>query len=109
MIPVKFFCPFTGKRRDRKSTRLNSSHVRISYAVFCLKKVKGAGGGSAMRRGAGGSMPAGTPAAVRCWANAAVQSNDAKVMAVRVLRFFFRKTGAPPKSTPFPYRKLLPL
>src|SRR5260221_9719286 len=27
-----------GDRRDRKSTRLNSSHVRISYAVFCLKK-----------------------------------------------------------------------
>src|SRR3989442_6338475 len=28
------------KRKDRKSTRLNSSHVRISYAVFCLKKKK---------------------------------------------------------------------
>src|SRR5690554_7134336 len=27
-------------RVDRKSTRLNSSHVRISYAVFCLKKKK---------------------------------------------------------------------
>src|SRR5690554_7592555 len=27
-------------RSDRKSTRLNSSHVRISYAVFCLKKKK---------------------------------------------------------------------
>src|SRR5690349_21945727 len=26
------------RRRDRKSTRLNSSHVEISYAVFCLKK-----------------------------------------------------------------------
>src|SRR5690554_7210315 len=26
------------KIEDRKSTRLNSSHVRISYAVFCLKK-----------------------------------------------------------------------
>src|SRR3989442_10793288 len=26
-----------GLQRDRKSTRLNSSHVRISYAVFCLK------------------------------------------------------------------------
>src|SRR6266498_4462152 len=26
--------------RDQKSTRLNSSHVRISYAVFCLKKKK---------------------------------------------------------------------
>src|SRR5690606_722882 len=30
-------------RPDRKSTRLNSSHVKISYAVFCLKKkIKGA-------------------------------------------------------------------
>src|SRR5439155_27187782 len=28
------------RRRDRKSTRLNSSHVAISYAVFCLKKKK---------------------------------------------------------------------
>src|SRR5690606_41269701 len=26
------------ERKDRKSTRLNSSHVKISYAVFCLKK-----------------------------------------------------------------------
>src|SRR3989442_5929773 len=30
--------PIFRLRRDRKSTRLNSSHVRISYAVFCLKK-----------------------------------------------------------------------
>src|SRR5436305_4233733 len=29
-----------GPPGDRKSTRLNSSHVRISYAVFCLKKKK---------------------------------------------------------------------
>src|SRR5690349_23737291 len=29
-----------GKISDRKSTRLNSSHVEISYAVFCLKKKK---------------------------------------------------------------------
>src|SRR5699024_12578865 len=29
-----------GVVRDRKSTRLNSSHVSISYAVFCLKKKK---------------------------------------------------------------------
>src|SRR5436309_12190317 len=28
------------RRSDRKSTRLNSSHVKISYAVFCLKKKK---------------------------------------------------------------------
>src|SRR5262245_62380794 len=34
-------CCCTGLRRgDRKSTRLNSSHLGISYAVFCLKKKK---------------------------------------------------------------------
>src|SRR6267378_5551605 len=32
--------PGAGGRPDRKSTRLNSSHVEISYAVFCLKKKK---------------------------------------------------------------------
>src|SRR5438034_1667423 len=31
---------FEGKVSDRKSTRLNSSHTVISYAVFCLKKKK---------------------------------------------------------------------
>src|SRR3712207_7808128 len=30
----------TGTSSDRKSTRLNSSHANISYAVFCLKKKK---------------------------------------------------------------------
>src|SRR3989442_7682276 len=51
-LPISGPWPFrSGKRRrrpcrpssriaDRKSTRLNSSHVRISYAVFCLKKKK---------------------------------------------------------------------
>src|SRR3989442_3678026 len=34
--PTPPFCPW--RWTDRKSTRLNSSHVRISYAVFCLKK-----------------------------------------------------------------------
>src|SRR6266511_3527074 len=32
--------PRASNRPDRKSTRLNSSHVKISYAVFCLKKKK---------------------------------------------------------------------
>src|SRR5205814_6183678 len=31
-------CPTTWNKLDRKSTRLNSSHLGISYAVFCLKK-----------------------------------------------------------------------
>src|SRR5947199_3451826 len=32
--------PLAGPSQDRKSTRLNSSHLGISYAVFCLKKKK---------------------------------------------------------------------
>src|SRR2546430_10056053 len=32
--------PVVGRDGDRKSTRLNSSHSQISYAVFCLKKKK---------------------------------------------------------------------
>src|SRR3989442_3520935 len=44
--PLLFWLPSPGPRArlptipDRKSTRLNSSHVRISYAVFCLEKKK---------------------------------------------------------------------
>src|SRR5688572_32556807 len=33
-----FVCPYVLSDTDRKSTRLNSSHSQISYAVFCLKK-----------------------------------------------------------------------
>src|SRR5436305_10771797 len=44
-MPMGATSPITLSRKppsssDRKSTRLNSSHVRISYAVFCLKKKK---------------------------------------------------------------------
>src|SRR5258705_4034326 len=35
--PARLYTPFL---QDRKSTRLNSSHLGISYAVFCLKKKK---------------------------------------------------------------------
>src|SRR2546430_11508231 len=37
LVPLSLF---PGTRKDRKSTRLNSSHSQISYAVFCLKKKK---------------------------------------------------------------------
>src|SRR3989454_4041651 len=51
LVPVRRPVPDTGREgrvrsrrvrapRDRKSTRLNSSHLVISYAVFCLKKKK---------------------------------------------------------------------
>src|SRR5699024_11759799 len=38
VIPVVGLYPDTENEVNRKSTRLNSSHVSISYAVFCLKK-----------------------------------------------------------------------
>src|SRR5690606_42076050 len=38
--PKKLFSAERTRAKDRKSTRLNSSHVKISYAVFCLKKKK---------------------------------------------------------------------
>src|SRR5580693_9702097 len=38
--PRRRWRPLDRRLRDRKSTRLNSSHSSISYAVFCLKKTK---------------------------------------------------------------------
>src|SRR5207249_12274004 len=40
MLQFPFACRACRSIQDRKSTRLNSSHVSISYAVFCLKKKK---------------------------------------------------------------------
>src|SRR2546430_11591432 len=39
-VPVRAGAVRRGADQDRKSTRLNSSHSQISYAVFCLKKKK---------------------------------------------------------------------
>src|SRR5690625_6401858 len=39
-LPIPYSAVAVDIERDRKSTRLNSSHVAISYAVFCLKKKK---------------------------------------------------------------------
>src|SRR2546429_2712052 len=40
LLEQTFYLPLTSMAEDRKSTRLNSSHGYISYAVFCLKKKK---------------------------------------------------------------------
>src|SRR3712207_7766433 len=39
-LKIGLMGPLCGVGEDRKSTRLNSSHANISYAVFCLKKKK---------------------------------------------------------------------
>src|SRR2546430_11071428 len=50
---------------DRKSTRLNSSHSQISYAVFCLKKKKKTTAQSSNERPNSPSVSHGRPATVR--------------------------------------------
>src|SRR5437870_8756337 len=40
VLPLFLWLDASRQETDRKSTRLNSSHVAISYAVFCLKKKK---------------------------------------------------------------------
>src|SRR6267143_1201506 len=94
-----------GQRRDRKSTRLNSSHSSISYAVFCLKKKKprprrrdesdsrgGPGFGLSGRRDDGER---------RRRRRAGGRGAD---YAVR--QFFFLRIRRPPRSTLFPYTTL---
>src|ERR1022692_1727926 len=76
---------------DRKSTRLNSSHLVISYAVFCLKKKKALG------------LLAGRPG--RCARPAAADRPAEHRLAQAALPFFLM-IRRPPRSTLFPYTTL---
>src|SRR6266850_2410565 len=87
-------------REDRKSTRLNSSHLVISYAVFCLKKKK---------RGRG--MPPNSTFALlpvlagfRHPASIAIRAVPRRGDFGHV--FFFLMIRRPPRSTLFPYTTL---
>src|ERR1022692_964116 len=96
-------------RSDRKSTRLNSSHLVISYAVFCLKKKKnkqnekldamsneGTVNGASHGSGTLGISPrAYTSFRLSCIFPFAV-----------VVFFFFLMIRRPPRSTLFPYTTL---
>src|SRR3954465_1698974 len=95
-------------RSDRKSTRLNSSHTIISYAVFCLKK-KPSPRPSRLPARLSARRPLGSAAA---GARAAVMSSGgvlgcrpAEVGAVSQLVFFL-KTGGPRDYPLFPYPAL---
>src|SRR5215813_12903352 len=77
--------------RDRKSTRLNSSHVRISYAVFCLKKKN--------------------EVLHRVWAvgpavYGVLQLRPGDHCRLADYAFFFLMIRRPPRSTLFPYTTL---
>src|SRR6476646_4975006 len=88
-----------GASQDRKSTRLNSSHTVISYAVFCLKKKKH-------------SRAMGAPDIVRQYLEpgnrdgmSRRREHEIAVLLVRV-RLFFLLIRRPPRSTLFPYTTL---
>src|ERR1022692_4253140 len=78
---------------DRKSTRLNSSHLVISYAVFCLKKKNDETGriGTYMNKF---TVP-----------NLNKEDKRVPISSV-VLCFFFLMIRRPPRSTLFPYTTL---
>src|ERR1022692_3917597 len=89
--------------RDRKSTRLNSSHLVISYAVFCLKKkqlhlrLQGSLVVSAISRDDG--LPQGLDEHADVFVT--VRVNNEHVHR-SLLVFFFYNFGPPPEIYPFP-------
>src|SRR3954465_7043743 len=97
-------------RSDRKSTRLNSSHTIISYAVFCLKKQRT----PAVPR----TPPAAPPRPARRqrrvrWGWVGGRGGGAAPGAGRRggrgrSSFFFLKIGGPTESSPFPRPAPLP-
>src|SRR5450432_3919099 len=80
---------------DRKSTRLNSSHDQISYAVFCLKKKK-----ELIRDPADGHT-----AQLEIARNEQVRRSNLLPGSL-IRRFFFLMIRRPPRSTLFPYTTL---
>src|ERR1022692_3756467 len=94
---------------DRKSTRLNSSHLVISYAVFCLKKKTNTILTAPARRRGCGPAPAqhreAPPRRSRpCGRSAALPSPS----LVFFFFFFFFNKPAPPKFSLFPLPAVLP-
>src|SRR5215204_6398263 len=84
-------------RRDRKSTRLNSSHTVISYAVFCLKKKK-----PADRNAATPQWPRLSRSCVRPPRTSLSPALSARAFSL----LFFLMIRRPPRSTLFPYTTL---
>src|SRR6202035_5828993 len=101
---------FTGTgQTDRKSTRLNSSHSQISYAVFCLKKKKMqvADGNDAHD----GRVDRAGQAVRRVWLFDLLPRHDTPLawlsdVTLGLVFFFFLMIRRPPRSTLFPYPTL---
>src|SRR5579863_6503104 len=99
-------CPAPASgRRDRKSTRLNSSHPSISYAVFCLKNKKT----SAPHAPANLKKPPSSPSPIPECASAIRRSLPRPAASEDECQsgfLFFLMIRRPPRSTLFPYTTL---
>src|ERR1035441_9682308 len=98
-----------GPRPDRKSTRLNSSHLGISYAVFCLKKKKIKTGIALRHTGtSAGGRPGARSAPRVVIAVCPCPHCGAQLPCFMLFLFFvfFLRYGAPPESSPFPHPPL---
>src|SRR3954467_14046450 len=96
---------------DRKSTRLNSSHTIISYAVFCLKKKRLHSGlaGRGLRGRPGRPSRLAGSARARA-AVLVVRQSWWGIRSPRVgILFFFLNDTAPPEISPFPLPAPLPI
>src|ERR1022692_1038290 len=94
---------------DRKSTRLNSSHLVISYAVFCLKKKRTPELHQSGRTEGGmiGCPVEGWVGLVRKLGElATARTGTCKAAKVSIGTFFFLMIRRPPRSTLFPYTTL---
>src|ERR1022692_1743164 len=94
---------------DRKSTRLNSSHLVISYAVFCLKKKKtnaAPARNKAQTPHSAEGVGAPRVGAAACAALGMLQAQIRQSAEVVVSLFFFLMIRRPPRSTLFPYTTL---
>src|SRR3954449_739163 len=103
--------PLPIPRSDRKSTRLNSSHTLISYAVFCLKKKHNSGWeGEKLTRWAAGSSE-GAPPALPLDRPRELRPDGPRVRRRPrdLLFFFFLMARAPTDSPPFPPTAALPI
>src|ERR1039457_6526576 len=97
---------------DRKSTRLNSSHLVISYAVFCLKKKKKLKFPSTRYRHAASAALSCSLHAVRCRSSRSL--NESRQMCdtsrhLTFLFFFFFNDPATTEFSPFSLHDALPI
>src|ERR1022692_2966541 len=104
--PCNLVCVFC---LDRKSTRLNSSHLVISYAVFCLKKKIHNVSTDTLRRAS--AVCSRVVRAIRVLCRALRRCREPSDVALALTDrlfffFFFLMIRRPPRSTLFPYTTL---